>query len=250
MKILLGGLGGHMGRELTALTGNPAMDCTVVRGVDIAMPTDTGIPCVKTYKEADGTGLDCLIDFSFHTCTEDLLSFALREQLPAVIATTGQTDAEREMIVRAGEKIPIFFSGNMSLGVALLCNLAKQTAAAMPGAQIEIVEAHHIRKKDAPSGSAKMLFEEIKTVRPDAVAVMGREGYCPRTPEEIGIHSLRMGNVVGQHSVIVATEFQTITLKHEAHSRVLFAEGAIHAAHFLMGKAPGLYNMFDMIQSK
>ena len=118
----------------------------------------------------------------------------------------------------------------------------------MPNADIEIIEAHHNRKVDAPSGTALMIFNGIKEVRPESVAVMGRSGMCKRTPEEIGINSLRMGNVVGEHQVIVSTANQTITLKHEAHNRGLFAEGALKAAEFMCGKPNGHYTMQNLLK--
>ena len=136
----------------------------------------------------------------------------------------------------------------MSFGVALLVELAKKTAEAMPDAEIEIIEKHHDRKLDAPSGTAKMLADAIKEVRPDSYTVNGRSGHAKREQNEIGIHSLRMGNVVGEHEVIVATQTQTISLKHEAHSRAIFAEGALVAAEFLYKKPAGLYNMNDLLK--
>jgi 4-hydroxy-tetrahydrodipicolinate reductase len=150
--------------------------------------------------------------------------------------------------IEASKQIPIFYSANMSIGVSLLVELAKKTAAAMPNADIEIIEKHHNRKVDAPSGTALMLFEEIRTVREDAVAKLGRSGQCKRTTNEIGVHALRMGNVVGEHEVIVCTPNQTITLKHEAHNRALFAEGALTAVPFIVKQGAGIYNMKDMLK--
>ena len=112
---------------------------------------------------------------------------------------------------------------------------------------IEIVERHHRRKVDAPSGTALLLADAVKARRPDAAYVFGRAGHHPRQPNEIGIHSLRMGNVVGEHEVIFATDNQTITLKHQAHDRALFAEGALAAADFLQGQPAGLYHMEDLL---
>ena len=134
------------------------------------------------------------------------------------------------------------------MGVALLLELAKQTAKAFPEADIEIVEMHHNRKVDAPSGTALTIFDALKSVRKNAVKNLGRSGVQKRAPDEIGIHAIRMGNVVGVHEVIVGTQNQTITLRHEAHSRALFAEGALAAADFIMGKPAGLYNMNDLIK--
>jgi 4-hydroxy-tetrahydrodipicolinate reductase len=128
-----------------------------------------------------------------------------------------------------------------------LVELAKKAAAAMPDADIEIVEKHHNRKLDAPSGTALMIANAIRTVREKAQLVCGRSGMAKRTPEEIGIHAVRMGNIIGEHEVLIGTDSQTITIKHEAHSRSLFAEGAVAAAAFLVGQSAGLYDMKSLL---
>ena len=242
MRILISGIGGRMGRALCELAGDE-----VVGGVDIR-PDDVpaGIPCAADFAGAV-TDVDVVIDFSHHTNTDRLLTFAAAHGLPLVLATTGQTEDERAAIRSASRKIPLFFAANYSLGIVLLTEWAKAAASVLPDAEIEIVEVHHDRKLDAPSGTALALAEAIREVRPGAEIVAGRSGTGKRTPTEIGIHSLRMGNVVGQHEVIVATPYQTITLKHEAHSRALFAEGALAAARFLIGKPAGLYDMKSLI---
>ena len=152
------------------------------------------------------------------------------------------------MIDAAAKKIPIFHSANMSLGVALLVELAKITAKTFPDADIEIIEKHHNRKLDAPSGTALLLANAIKEIRTKAKLIFGRSGQAKRETDEIGVHAIRMGNVIGEHEVIVGTDTQTVTLKHEAHSRALFAEGAIAAAEFLIGKPAGMYDMKSMIE--
>ena len=145
-------------------------------------------------------------------------------------------------------EIPVFFSGNMSLGVALLCQLTRQTVALFPEADVEIVEIHHNRKVDAPSGTARMLFDAVKEARPDAIEHDGRSGECKREKNEVGISSLRMGNVVGVHEVYVCTPSQTITLRHEVHNRAMLAEGGVEAARFMVGKPAGMYNMTDLLK--
>jgi 4-hydroxy-tetrahydrodipicolinate reductase len=167
-----------------------------------------------------------------------------------VIGTTGHTAEEKQAIQAAAAHIPVFFSGNMSLGIAVLCRLAKQAATMFPEADIEIVEVHHTRKVDAPSGTAKMLFEAVKEVRPQAWANCGRSGEGKREKDEIGISALRMGNVVGIHEVHICTPSQTLTLRHEAGNRAMFADGAVAAAEFLQGKAAGLYNMEHFLGEK
>ena len=152
--------------------------------------------------------------------------------------------------VEAAFLLPVLFVGLLLLmqpGILLYDRLVKQAAAIFAGCDVEIVEAHHNRKADAPSGTALLLADAVKSQRPDAQYVCGRSGMQKREPEEIGIHALRMGNVVGRHEVIFATDTQTITLKHEAHDRALFAEGAITAAGVLVNQAPGLYQMEDLL---
>ncbi len=247
MKIILSGLTGFMGREVQSLCEAGCRGAELVGGVDAFAPETTSVPCVKSFGEGELPDCDCIVDFSHHTCTHDLLTYATEKKIPVVLCTTGQTGEELAEIEAASKKIPLFFSANMSLGVALLVELAKKTAAAMPDAQIEIIEKHHDRKLDAPSGTAIMIASAIKEVRKNAFNVLGRSGHGKRSSEEIGIHAIRMGNIVGEHEVIVGTANQTITLKHEAHSRALFAEGALAAAEWIMGKAPGKYEMKDMV---
>ena len=244
-EILVYGIGGHMGREVAALTLSGYRETSLAAGVD-PNGYDGNAICHGSLDDVT-EHCDCIIDFSHHSATKALLEYAVSNSLPLVLCTTGHTEEEKDLIHAAAEKIPLFYSANMSLGVALLVDLAKKTAAAMPEAEIEIVEAHHDRKLDAPSGTALLIAESLREVRGNVPFVCGRSGQAKRTKEEIGIHSLRMGNVVGIHEVIVATNTQTITLKHEAHNRSLFAEGAVAAARFLVGKPAGLYNMNSML---
>ena len=220
-------------------------------GVDINACGAEGIPCAHSFAEAQGapfTSVDCIIDFSHHTLTPALLDFAVAHNIPTVLATTGHTDEEKAAIQAAARSIPLFFAANFSLGVALLIDSARKIAAAMPDAEIEIIEAHHNRKLDAPSGTALAIADAICQVRPAATVVTGRSGYGKRTPDEIGIHAVRMGNIVGEHQVMIGTPNQTITLTHQAHDRALFAEGALAAAEFLCDKPAGLYNMTDLVK--
>ena len=246
MKILICGVGGRMGREVAKLALDGVRGATVAAGFDI-LPVDTREFPTYTEWSAVTEKVDCIIDFSNHTATDSLLNFATTNKIPVVIATTGHTDEEKETILAASKEIPVFHSANMSLGIALLVELAKTAAKAFPDADIEIIEKHHNRKLDAPSGTALLLANAIKEVRKNAKFIFGRSGQAKREAEEIGIHAVRMGNIIGEHEVIVGTDTQTITLKHEAHSRALFAEGALAAADYLCGKSAGLYDMERMI---
>lgn len=244
MNIIINGAGGRMGRALTSMIKAGCRNANLAGAVD---PYVQGDGIVAQLNDCTAEA-DCIIDFSNHAGTNALVDFAVAHKLPLVVATTGHTPEEVDRIHQAAQCIPVFHSGNMSLGIALLTELAKQTAQMFPEADIEIVEAHHNQKLDAPSGTALMLAKAVQEARPEAKPLVGRNGSGKRTKEEIGIHSLRMGNTVGWHEVIVNTGTQIITLKHEAQDRSLFAEGALAAAAFLIGKAPGLYTMKDIVK--
>ncbi len=246
MRVLVSGLYGHMGREVAALLQKGVEGGELAAGVSLDIDGSFDVPCAESFAQAE-TDVDCIIDFSHHSCTKDLLEFAVFHNLPVILATTGQTEEELQMIRDASEHIPVFFAANYSLGVALLIDLAKKAAAVMNDAEIEIVEQHHNRKVDAPSGTALAIAHAIQEVRPDSDIVTGRSGYGKRKPQDIGIHSVRMGNIVGIHEVIIGTANQSITLKHEAFSRALFAEGALKAAAFLIGKPAGSYDMNSLL---
>ena len=245
MRIILTGYTGHMGREVRTCA-EAAENCEIVAGVDMMIPASEGI-CVKNFVECKAEA-DVIIDFSHHSMTKELLDFAEGRKLPVVLATTGQTEEEKIRIREAAEKIPVFLAANYSLGIATLTDLVKRAAALYPDGEIEIVEQHHDRKLDAPSGTALALFNAVKEVRPAAEANCGRSGQGKRTKDEVGIHAVRMGNIVGVHEVMIGTQNERITLKHEAFSRGVFAEGSLKAAAFLIGKAPGMYDMKDLLK--
>ena len=242
IKVLINGACGRMGKEVEKIV-EASETMTVAAKVD-KMAAESG--CYTDINDFSGEA-DIIIDFSNHLGTKDLLDYAVKNNIPTVVATTGHTPEELALIEEAGKKIAVFHSANMSLGVALLCELAVKATATMPDADIEIVETHHNRKLDAPSGTALMIANAIKAVREKAQFVFGREGMAKREKNEIGVHAVRRGNIVGIHEVLVSTDSQTITLKHEAHSRALFAEGAVSAAEFILGKPAGLYNMNSIV---
>ena len=241
MRAILCGANGAMGKLIDALLGEKIVGRVSIDG-------ENHVP--KTFVELGDVGGDMIVDFSHHSAIADVLDYAKKNNCAVVVGTTGHTAEEKERIYKAAETLPIFYSGNMSLGIAVLCRLAKQAAAAFPDADIEIVEVHHNRKVDAPSGTAHMLFHAIRQVRPQAVEACGRAGEGKRKKDEIGIASLRMGNVVGIHEVHICTPSQTLTLRHEAGSRQMLAEGAVDAAFFMEDKRPGLYTMEELLEAK
>ena len=239
MNVILCGANGAMGKLIDSAMGSEIVARVSIDG-------ENGVP--RTFAELGSVEADVLIDFSHHTAIADVLNYAKTVGCAVVVGTTGHTEEEKALILEAAKSVPVFYSGNMSLGIAVLCRLAREAASCFPDADIEIVEVHHNRKIDAPSGTAKMLFEAVKEVRPQSHAHCGRSGEGKREKEEIGISSLRMGAVVGIHEVHICTPSQTLTLRHEAHNRAMFADGAVAAARFLVGKPAGLYNMNHFLE--
>lgn len=245
MNILLHGASGRMGLMMVKKIEASAND-SVAALVSPDYITDPDAMTYNSIAECD-IPADCIVDFSNHTATKSLLEYAVSKKLPTVIATTGQTEEELSEIQKASESIPVFFSANMSLGIAVLIDIAKRAAAAFPDADIEIIEAHHKHKLDAPSGTAKAIFDALKTVREKAFAKFGRGGHEKRDVNEIGIHAIRAAAIIGKHEVIIAKDSETITITHEAHGRELFADGALAAAHFIAAQTPGMYDMAAML---
>lgn len=239
MRAVICGANGTMGKLLQQRLEKNIAGLVSIDGLN-------GVP--RTFSELGDVAPEIVFDFSHHSAAFDVADYAVKNRCALVVAATGHNEEEKAAILAAAKTVPVFYAGNMSLGVAVLCNLAKQAAQNFPGADIEIVEIHHNRKVDAPSGTAKMLFEAIKEVRPNAIANCGRAGEGKRQPNEIGIQALRMGNVVGIHEVHITTASQQLTLRHEAFDRGMFADGAVEAGKFLLGKPAGLYAMADLLE--
>ena len=238
MRAVLCGANGAMGKLIDGILGEQVVGRVSIDGAN-------GVP--KTFAVLGQVDADVVIDFSHHTAIADVLAYSKAIGAAVVVGTTGHTAEEKALIFEAAKEIPVFYSGNVSVGIAVLCRLAKQAASYFPEADIEIVEVHHTRKVDAPSGTAHMLFNAIKEVRPQAYENCGRAGEGKRTKEEIGISALRLGNVVGIHEIHIHTANQSLTLKHESGSRAMLADGACDAARFMVGKDKGLYNMESML---
>ena len=238
MRAVVCGANGAMGKLICEIFGDEVVGKVSIDGAN-------NVP--RTFAELGKVEADVVVDFSHHTAVADVLAYAKQIGAAAVIGTTGHTDEEKAMIYGASEEIPVFYAGNVSLGIAVLCRLVKDAVRYFPDADVEIIEVHHTRKVDAPSGTAHMLFNAIKEVRPNAWENCGRSGEGKRTRDEVGVHALRMGNVVGIHEVHINTGNQTLTLKHESGSRAMLADGAVAAARFMEGKAKGLYNMESIL---
>ena len=250
-KVLVCGCNGHMGQIVCRLIGESS-DFEVLCGYDKKLNYQGNSfpisPILDYIFDSDSPTPDIIIDFSSPAATMECLEYAQAYKIPIVIATTGFSDEQEEEILKIAQTIPVFKSSNMELDITLLKNTVQILAPHLTDCDIEILEAHHNRKKDAPSGTALLLANAIKEALADGEKkiVYGRSGK--RENNEIGISSLRGGNVVGEHTVFFYGKHGTIELKHTAYSREGFAEGALNAARFLLKqKTPGLCTVDDMI---
>lgn len=246
LKILLCGCNGRMGRALAA-AANAAGD-TVVAGVDVT-PAEAAYPVFGSISEYTGEA-DVIVDFSHHTALPPLTAYAKERKIPLLVATTGHTEEELETLRECAGTVPVFKAGNYSLGISLLVSLCRRAAAFLgEDFDVEIVEKHHNQKLDAPSGTALMLAEAVKSADelPHPYVYDRHNERRKRERGEIGIHSVRGGNIVGEHEVIFAGQNEVLTLSHSAASREVFATGALRAAKFLAAKAPGFYTMDDLV---
>ena len=249
LKIIISGCNGFMGKAVAAVAADDPNVC-VIAGVDIESSRLDSFPVYVSLNECEEEA-DVVIDFSNPAALEGLLCFAEKRNIPLVLCTTGYSAEQLSLIEKASEHTPMFRSGNMSLGINLLSDLVKRACAVLGDSfDVEIVERHHRRKVDAPSGTAVMLAEAAASALPyDANYVYERESVRkPRTTTEIGISAIRGGSIVGDHEVIFAGPHEVIELKHSAGSRELFASGAVKAAKFITGvKKAGMYNMSDVL---
>ena len=237
-----------MGRVITDCVAQRD-DCKIVAGVDLNLNDSFGYPVYDSIDKVTESA-DVIIDFSHPSCLDGLLRFSAEKKLPLVLATTGFSATQTDNIKAASKNIPLFFTFNMSLGINLLVALSKKAAAVLDGNfDIEIIEKHHNQKIDAPSGTAIMLAEAINATLDNRMMYeYDRHSKREKRPaNEIGIHSIRGGNIVGEHEVLFAGHDEVITLSHRATSKEVFAVGAIKAALYMKGKTPGLYDMNNVI---
>lgn len=249
INIILNGCNGKMGRAITDLVKD-SDDFKIVAGFDINNNIDNDYPVfcdIFTCNEK----ADVIIDFSHPACFDNLLKYAQNTKTPIVVATTGLSAEQLNNLKSASEKIPVFFSANMSLGVNLLVNLAKKAALLLEGNyDIEIIEKHHNQKIDAPSGTALLIADSISEVLSSTPQyVYDRHSKrTKRTKTEIGLHAIRGGTIVGEHEIIFAGHNEVITLSHSAQSKEVFASGAVKAAKYISNKPAGLYSMKDLVE--
>lgn len=246
MKIILCGACGRMGKNVSELAAQ--LDEEIVCGID-TFPREMPYPVYDSFSKATEQA-DVVIDFSPISNLEERLSFCKERGIGIVLAATGYSETDEALVKEYSEQIPMFRSGNMSLGINLLQLLAKRAATVLGDAfDVEIIERHHNQKKDAPSGTALMLADSVNEgFNGSKHNVYGREGIVGvRDRSEIGIHAVRGGTIVGEHEIMFAGEDEIITLSHSARSRKVFAQGALRAAKWLIGKPNGIYDMHDLL---
>lgn len=250
IKTAIVGCNGKMGCFVAQSVSENA-NTGVLFGVDAFGENKNDFPVYKSFDEACEKP-DVIIDFSNPAALDGMLDYAVKNSVPCVICTTGYSAAQVEQIKEASKSIAVFYSGNMSLGINLLIALSQQAAKVLgSGFDIEIVEKHHNLKVDAPSGTALMIADAISdTLDEEPQYVYDRHAYRKkRSKNEIGIHSVRGGTIVGEHEVIFAGHDEVLTLTHQAQSKEVFAAGAVNAAVFLASQQPGMYDMGKMLSS-
>lgn len=247
MKVIINGYSGTMGQVLTkCILADEELE--LVAGVSpVHHDPNDQFSTYSSFAEVKEEA-DVVIDFSNPLALDGILEYCLNTKTPVVLATTGYNDEEMAKIHEAAKQIPVFLSFNMSLGVNILLKLVKEAAKNLDGFDIEIIEKHHNKKVDAPSGTAVMIANAVKEVREQSEFIYGRHGRTgKRQQNEVGIHAIRGGTIVGEHSAIFAGNDEILEINHSARSKNVFAEGSIAAAKYLVNQDPGFYNMDDML---
>lgn len=252
VRAIMHGCNGHMGQVITGLISEDA-DIEIVAGIDLNDCRDNGYPVFTNIWDCD-VDADVIIDFASAKATDELLKFGVERQIPMVLCTTGLSEEQTAAVEEASGKVAILKSANMSLGINMLMKLLQDAARilAPAGFDIEVVEKHHNRKLDAPSGTALALADSVNEALDERYAYTYDRSQVRRKREktEIGISSVRGGTIVGEHDVIFAGTDEVITFSHQAYSRAVFGKGAVQAAKFLAGKGPGHYQMSDVIDAQ
>jgi 4-hydroxy-tetrahydrodipicolinate reductase len=244
MNILIYGIFGKMGQRV-AQQIMQSQNHTLVGGVDPKGRTSESFEVFARIEDAPMA--DVIIDFSYPEALENILTFAISHHVPLVLATTGYTDEQLQTIQKASAHIPIFQSSNTSFGVLVMRKLLALATSYLGDFDIELIEAHHNRKADAPSGTAKLLVSTINESLPVARTVVNGNHEGKRKSDAIGVHAIRAGAIVGDHTVLFANESESIEISHRAFSKEVFAQGALRAAQFIISAPVGLYSMDDLI---
>lgn len=252
-RLAVTGAGGHMGRETLAAAA--ARDDVEVAFAVNRTPVEDAPGGVAVEDEADLAPLldernpDALVDFTVPEASVRYVAACAEAGVPAVVGTTGFDDADRERLDAAAERVPVLVASNFSRGVAALRRAVREAVAALPGYDVEVTETHHNRKRDAPSGTARTILDDVDAARGDAgERVHGREGIQPREAGEVGVHARRAGDVTGEHEVLLADNHETLELTHRAESRGVFAAGAVDAATWVAGRDPGRYDFTEVLE--
>lgn len=250
VKMIMHGCNGKMGQVITKIVKEDA-NAEIVAGIDKYMGIPNDYPVFESIDKCD-VEADVVIDFSNAAAVDGLLDYCVEKQIPVVLCTTGLSEEQLGQVQEASKKVAVLKSANMSLGVNMLLKLLQDATKilAPAGFDVEIVERHHNQKVDAPSGTALAMADSINAAMNDEYTYIYDRSQVrqKRDKKEIGISAVRGGTIVGEHEVIYAGEDEVIEFKHTAHSKAVFAKGAVEAGKFLKGKGAGLYDMKDVIQ--
>ena len=251
INILMSGCNGKMGQVISRLSEQYS-DLKIAAGFDIFDSGKNSYPVYTSLSQCR-EAIDVIIDFSNPDALENILNYSVEKKIPIIVATTGISQNQKKLLESASKKIPVFFSANMSLGVNLIIDLVKKAAKILePNFDIEIIEKHHNQKLDAPSGTALAIADSINSVleQKQEYVYDRHSRRKKRSKTEIGIHALRGGTIVGDHSIIFAGNDEVIEISHSAMSKDIFGTGALRAARFIYRKAPGIYSMVDLISEE
>ena len=251
VRVIMHGCNGVMGQVITGMAKDME-GLTIVAGIDLKNDKENGYPVYASLEECKEEA-DVVVDFASPKAADHLMDFCAEKKLGLVLCTTGLSEEQIKKVKETAEKTAVLRSANMSLGINLLMKLVKDAAATLAdaGFDIEIVEKHHNRKLDAPSGTALALADSINEAMEDRYHYTYDRSarHEKRDPKEIGISAVRGGSIVGEHDVIFAGQDEVVTISHTAYSRAIFGKGALEAAKFLAGRPAGLYNMADVIEA-
>ena len=249
MKVAIVGYYGKVGNSVVKAV-NEDIDCEIAFGVSRSAGENDVKDGIRVFKNFDSVDMDCegIIDFSHRDNISSMLNYAVKKNVPVVIGTTGLNEEDEKAIEDASKNIPVLLSHNTGFGINIMLGILKKMAKELEEFDIEIIEKHHNRKEDAPSGTAKMLFDSMKEARPELYPQYNRSAvFQKRNKDEVGFHSVRGGSIISDHDVIFAGDDDILTLSHQALTDASFAKGAIKGLKYLKNQKSGLYSMEDVI---